>query len=83
MAVCGVVGGNDSACKAVATALRRANSQTPQAKRKEWEGEEKEEEGAGFLALKNSLVLAGRTARRNASPGNSKCSFSFLPVITP
>lgn len=41
--MCEVVGGNDSACKAVATALRRANGQTPQAKRKEWEGGEKEE----------------------------------------
>lgn len=75
------MGGDDSPSKAAAVASDGDNSQTPQARRKEWAGEGGE--GEGPPEQKNSLVLAGRAAWLDVSPGNSKCSFFFLLVNFP
>lgn len=78
------VGGDDSPCNSAATAFswgEQADS-TVQEERVGGQGEG-EKRRPGLPVQENSLVRAGRTARLNAFPGNSKCSFSFMPVIIP
>lgn len=54
-----------------------ATSQMAQPGSKVWEGPEKEERELGLPAQEVCRGLAGRTARLNASPGDSQCSFSL------
>lgn len=59
----------------------RAKGQTPQSRRKEWEAARKGRRRPGISIEKHIIVLTGRTARLNASPGNSKCSFAFQSLF--
>lgn len=79
-----MVGGDDSPCNSAATAFRWGEQADSTVQEERVGGQEEEgKKGRGLPVQKNSLVRAGRTARLNAFPGNSKCSFSFMPVIIP